>query len=134
MPLSFKKSSLFFFLAFCAIAVFGQSFPKYAANVGGRESGQITKGAFLAQQGVGGTRFIADHHWESIPIDSFSIVVLRDTLTILHRRIKGQLFSDDLKTTLKALTTNDKILIYNIYGRDYGDKVVYMRPLELTIE
>jgi hypothetical protein len=79
-------------------------------------------------------RFIANNHWEHIPIDSFTIILVRNTITILHKKIVGQLFSENLKAELRSVTTNDKIIIYNIFGRDYGDKIVSIRPLEFTIE
>jgi hypothetical protein len=113
---------------------FGQTSPKYAAMVGGKESGQIKRGEFLAQQGVGGMRFIAGNHWERIPIDSFSIVVLRDTSIILQLKNIGQVFTDNSKNELKKLMASDRVLIYNIHGRDYGNKSVSIRPVELIIE
>jgi len=113
---------------------FGQSMPKYAAMVGGKESGQIRRGEFLAQQGVGGMRYIAGNHWERIPIDSFCIVIMRDTAAIAQIKNKGQIFTFDSKAQLSKLAVNDRVLIYDIYGRDYDGKTVFIRPIELIIE
>ena len=38
------------------------------------------------------------------------------------------------RAQLKQLMVNDRVLIYKIHGRDYGDKPVFLRPLELVIE
>jgi hypothetical protein len=113
---------------------FGQAFPKYAAMVGPKESGQMIRGEFLAQQGVIGLRFIKGNHWEPIPIDSFSIVVIRDTAIVMQLKNIGQTFTDYSKAQLKKVMVYDRILIYNIHGRDYGDKPVFLRPVELVIE
>jgi hypothetical protein len=112
---------------------YGQSSARYSALIGVREGGSIKKGELLAQQGVRGMRLIADNHWESIPVDSFSIIVLRDSVTILSKRNTGAFFTESLKSDLKNLTTNDKIIIYRISARDYGDKQVSIRPLEFTV-
>jgi hypothetical protein len=114
--------------------VFGQSMPKYAAMVGGNASGQIRRDEFLAQQGVGGMRYIAGNHWEHIPIDSFFIIIIRDTAVIAQIKNKGQIFTPNAKAQLSKLLVNDRVLIYNMYGRDYGDKVVSVRPIEFIIE
>ena len=122
------------FAALMHIDSFGQAMPKYAAMVGQRESGKIVRGEFLAQQGVGGMRLIRGNHWESIPIDSFSIIIIRDTIVVMQFKNIGQTFSDFSKAQLKQLMVNDRVLIFNIHGRDYGDKPVFLRPLELVIE
>jgi hypothetical protein len=108
--------------------------PKYAAMVGGKESGQIRRAEFLAQQGVAGMRYSAGNHWERIPIDSFSIIIIRDSVVIAQIKNKGQTFISNTKDQISKLFVNDRILIYNIYGRDYGDKVVFVRPIEFIIE
>lgn len=113
---------------------FAQALPKYAAMVGSKESGYIKRGEFLAQQGIGGMRFIGGNHWERIPIDSFSIVVIRDTAIVIQLSNIGQTFTDYSKAQLKKLMVDDRVLIYNIHGRDYGEKPVFIRPVELIIE
>ena len=102
--------------------------------VGGKESGQIRRGEFLAQQGVGGMRYIAGNHWENIPIDSFSIVIIRDTVVIAQVKNKGQIFASDTRAQLNKMTANDRVLIYDVFGRDYDGKTVFVRPVELIIE
>lgn len=108
--------------------------PKCAAMVGGKESGKIRRGEFLAQQGVGGMRYIAGNHWERIPIDSFSIVIIRDTVVIAQIKNKGQIFTSEAKAQMDKIAVNDRVLIYDIYGRAYGDKTVFVRPIELIIK
>jgi hypothetical protein len=81
-----KIFSFILFLALAKTNLSAQSFPKCAAMVGGKESGAIKRGEFLAQQGVGGMRHFANNHWEPIVIDSFAIIVLRGTSIILHRK------------------------------------------------
>jgi hypothetical protein len=134
MAMSFNSLLLTFLLAVSVGNVFAQSIPKFGAEVGVKEGGTIAKGEFLAQQGVRGLRHISNSHWESIPIDSFNIVALRDTVMIFCKKINGQLFTDDLRSELKSLKSKDKIIIYDIFGKDYGEKVVSIRPLEFRLE
>ena len=114
--------------------VFGQMNPKYVALVGGIGSGYIKRGQFLAEQGVMGMRKISAHHWEPIPVDSFTLMILRDTSTLHLYRNVGNHFEPSLKLLLKGLKINDNILIFNIHARDYGNKKVYLSPLEYKIE
>lgn len=101
--------------------------------VGGKKGGQITRNEFLAQQGVGGMRYIAEGHWEPIPIDSFCILIVRDTTVIARIKNKGQIFTSEAKAHFSKLAVNDRILIYDVYGRDYGDKTVAAVSIELVI-
>ena len=112
----------------------GQMNPKYVAHVGIVGSGTMKRNQFLAAPGVGGLRKISAHHWEPIPVDSFTLIILRDTFTLHLYRNVGNYFEPSLKLLLKDLQTNDKVLIFNIYGRDYGNKKVYLSPLEYKIE
>lgn len=124
----------FLLLATMHTTSFGQSFPKYAAMVGGKESGPIKRGEFIAQQGVRGIRFFKGNHWEPIIVDSFSLMILRDTTVILQIKNRGQIFTENVKTELKKLMANDRVIIYSIYSRDYGNKLVFIRPVEFIIE
>jgi hypothetical protein len=108
--------------------------PNYVAQVGMDGSGKIARGQFLAQQGVRGLRRLTQSHWESIPIDSFSLLIIRDTSILFQHRNHGNFFDAQLTEALKVLEPNDRVLIFNIYGRDYGDKLVQLPPLEYKIE
>ena len=108
--------------------------PKYVAQVGGKGSGNMIKGEFLVQQGVGGLRKLSATHWEPIQVDSFQILVLRDTSVVLRYSNKGNLFEAKLKILLKKLMVSDRILIYDIYATDVGSIKVYLSPLEYKIE
>lgn len=79
-------------------------------------------------------RYIAGNHWEPMPVDSFCIVIIRDTLAIARIKNKGQFFTSDAKAQMSKLAVKDRVLIYDIYGRDFGGKTVFIRPIELIIE
>jgi hypothetical protein len=55
-------------------------------------------------------------------------------VVIAQIKNKGQTFISNAKDQISKLFVNDRVLIYNIYGRDYGDKVVFVRPIEFIIE
>ena len=112
----------------------GQGIPKYTAIVGGQEGGSIARGAFLAQQGVGGMRFLAGNHWEPIRIDSFSIVVQRDTAIVFKNKVIGQIFDTKLKERMKEIIKGDRIIICNIYGHGPENIPIFIRPIEFIIE
>ena len=77
------KIFILFLALFSVNSMFAQSIPKYAALVGVKGSGTIKKGEFLAQQGVVGMRRITIYHWEPVTVDSFYIIILRDTSQII---------------------------------------------------
>ena len=108
--------------------------PQYVAQVGGVSSCSMKRGQFLAQQGVVGKIKINSSHWESIPVDSFNLVVIRDTATILNHHNIGNHFDPYLKSELQQLQINDRILIFSIYAHDYTKARVYLSPLEFAIE
>lgn len=111
-----------------------QSRPRFTASVGGQEGGNMSRGSFLVQQGVGGLWHVADDHWERLQIDSFSLLVQRDTTILFNRKNKGNLFEPQLTERMKMILAGDRVLVYNIYGRDVDGKVVLIRPLEFIIE
>jgi hypothetical protein len=79
-------------------------------------------------------RNIVGNHWEHILIDSFCTVIMRDKAAIAQIKNMGQIFTTDTKAQMSKLAVNDRVLIYNIYGRDYGDKTIFIRPVGLIIE
>lgn len=108
--------------------------PKYVAFVGNIESGKVKKGGFLIQQGVRGMRRLTQNHWESIIVDSFSVYIQRDTTIIYKFFNKGNIFEEELNSRFKELKANDRVLVFNIYARDVGNKVVFLQPLEYIIQ
>lgn len=112
----------------------GQGVPRFTALVCGQEGGSIARGAFLAQQGVGGMRFIANNHWEPIQIDSFLIVVQSDTVIVLKSKVIGQMFDANLRERMKVVRKGDRIIICNIYGHGPENIPIFIRPIEFIIE
>ena len=88
-----------YFISLCLVLpVIGnaQMNAKYAAQVGGIWSGPIKRGAFLAQPGVGAYQKITEGHWQRISVDSFTLLVFRDSTTMFSFKNKGNLFTKDL--------------------------------------
>jgi len=112
----------------------GQSLPGYVAMIGGREGGPINREAFLAQQGIAAMRYISGNHWEPIPVDSFSLVIIRNAAVLTRVHNKGQLFTAGTRAQLRHLTSHDKVLIHSIYGRGLDNITVFIKPLEFIIE
>ena len=93
----------------------------------------MQRGTFIAQQGVEGMRFISGNHWESLPIDSFTLMIQRDTVILYKQKVNDQYFNENLKEELKIIQTGDRILIFNIYGYGIDKKTVFIRPIEFII-
>lgn len=108
--------------------------PRAVATVGGLYSGKIIKGAFVAQQGVGGYFKINAQHWEPLEIYSFKLAIFRDSSLIFQGHNIGKLFSERIKAILPTLQTNDEVLLYNIYAVDGSKKEVFLSPLQYIIQ
>jgi hypothetical protein len=108
--------------------------PQYVAQVGGLSSCSMKRGQFLVQQGVAGKIRINSTHWEPIPVDSFALVVIRDTTVILNHHNIGNHFDSHLISELQKLNINDRVLIFSIYAHDYTKTKIYLAPLEFRIE
>ncbi len=109
-------------------------YPKFIAQVNGTGSGLMKRGQFLAQQGVGAQRKITSYHSEPIPVDSFTLLIQRDTSILFLFRNKGNMFAEDLKTKMKSIQRNDRVLIFNIYAHNVDGNVLFLSPLEYKIE
>jgi hypothetical protein len=113
---------------------FGQYRPKYLANVGGNLHGPVRLKAFQVQQGVGAERFVGGNEWQTIRVDSFRVTILRGDSTILNYFNIGNTFTELLKTYFGKITAGDRVLIYDIWALDYGQKKVYLPPLEYLMQ
>ena len=135
MSLTAKKSLFIFLFTVSFNQSFGQIInPTHVAYIGGIENGPVKRGFFLAQQGVGAMRKITMEHWEHITVDSFSVIIKRDTSVIYQYRNKGNLFEKDLQAIFKNLRNNDTVLIFDINATDLDRKHIYISPLEYKIE
>jgi hypothetical protein len=108
--------------------------PTYVAYVGANWSGPVHKNAFLAQSGVGASNKMNEQHWEHLSVDSFKLIVMRDSSIILNYRNIGNIFEIKLKEGLKTIQVGDRILIYDIWTKLHKGKEVLLQPLEYIIE
>jgi hypothetical protein len=112
----------------------GQMNPQYIAFVGGTYSGPVNRGAFLAQQGVGGSMKINDHHWIFITVTGFQLTVLRDSVQLCTYKNTGNLFEPSLRTKLNELRTGDRVLIFDIWAVANSNHTVFLQPLEYILK
>lgn len=128
-----KSKHLLFFTVFFAVSFNGKSqCPKSDAWVGGRLSGDFVKAVFQNQDHINADRFCSGIKRET-RIDSFQVVVIRDTTLIFKSKNISQVFNADFKNFIKSVQPNDKILFYSIRGTDYDGANVYLNPLEYRI-
>jgi len=72
-------------------------------------------------------------HAEPITVDSFNVLVMRDTSIIISRKNKGAAFAKELKQLFDDLKVGDKVLAYDIYATMTKQKIL-INPLEYLIE
>ncbi|WP_153800782.1 hypothetical protein [Foetidibacter luteolus] len=128
-----KSKHLLFFTIFFAFSFKGKSqCPKSDAWVGGRLSGDFVKVVFQNQNHINADRFCSGIKRET-RIDSFQVMIIRDTTLIFKCKNISQAFNADFKNFIKSVELNDKILFYSIWGTDYDGAKVYLNPLEYRI-
>jgi hypothetical protein len=124
-------SIIFLLVTGCAV---GQMNPQYIAFVGGSYSGAVNRGAFLAQEGVGGQMKMTEHHWIFVTVKTFQIIAWRDSLQLFTYKNIGNVFEASLKTKLKELQIGDRILIFDIWAAADSEKTVFLQPLEYILK
>lgn len=116
-------------------AIMIREFPDPKITIGGFINGEISKGNLLAQTGIG--------CYYSIPglgfnlkcrIDSFSIIVLRDSVMLYHRTNKGYLFTDETMAFLESIKKGDVIIISEITYLTPDQRKKKANPIEYTID
>ena len=108
--------------------------PTVLAAVGGKSSDSVSKNQISLQEGVSGHWKVTEDHWEKMIIDSFSLMILRDTMIIFKHRNFGNRFDQKIKTALGNLAKGDRVLLFNIYGNDPNRNKIFLSPLEYVIK
>ena len=111
-----------------------QEIPDPEPNVGGLNKGAISKGFLMAQQGVGATLIVTSYrHRESILVDSFTLIILRNKNIIFSDDNNGNIFNHSVRTAFELLQKGDKVIVANIAARTYNSTVT-LRPIEFDIK
>jgi len=111
-----------------------QEIPDPEPNVGGLNKGAISKGFLMAQQGVGATLIVTSYgHRESILVDSFAVIILRNKNIIFSDDNNGNIFNHSVRTAFELLQKGDIVIVANIAGRTYNSTVT-LRPIEFDIK
>ena len=109
-----------------------RNLPLPRAHIGGFSGGEISKGNFLAQMGIG--NYYSEIHIEiSYLIKSFIVLTIRDRKVLFQQSNDGNMFSATLKSAMQQLLTNDRVSIINIVAQGPDGKEVYLNPIEFTI-
>ena len=119
--------------AFLLLSVAGKAqCPGNEASVGGIKSGEFEKTVFQSQ-----TQMDAGSHCgifdTTTIVDSFQVLVIRNTVILYKGKNTGGVFSSSLKDVMQTITTNDKILFFDICGTGPDGKNVFLNPLEYRI-
>ena len=108
--------------------------PDPEPNVGGLSKGAISKGFLIAQQGVGASLIVTSYgHRESILVDSFTVIILRNKNIIFSENNNGNIFNHSVRIAFESLQKGDKVIVANIAGRTYNSTVT-LRPIEFAIK
>ena len=108
--------------------------PECYAKVGNIKSRTVQKKIFCAQEGIIAFIKISLSHWEPIVVNSFSVLILRDSSVVFQYKNTGNKFESSLRSAFQNLQSNDSILIYSIDTRLADKKTIFLNPLELKIE
>jgi GldM C-terminal domain len=108
--------------------------PDPEPNVGGLSKGAISKGFLIAQQGVDASLIVTSYgHRESIVVDSFTLIILRNKNIIFSGNNNGNIFNHSLRTAFESLQKGDKVIVADIAARTYNSTVT-LRPIEFAIK
>lgn len=128
-----NSSHILLIIAFLALPFKGKAqCPKSDAWVGGRLSGDFVKIVFQNQDQINADRFCSGVKRET-RIDSFQVLIMRDTTIIFKIKNVSQRFNGDFKNFIKSVEVKDKIIFYDIWGTDYDGAKIYLDPLEYRI-
>jgi hypothetical protein len=109
--------------------------PDPEPEVGGLSKGIIKKGFLMAQQGVSASILITSYgHKENIQIDSFTVVIFRNTNIVFNNNNIGAIFEHLTKTAFESLQAGDKITITNIKATTITSTTLSLRPIEFDIQ
>jgi GldM C-terminal domain len=104
------------------------------AYVGGLEGGQISKGAFSVQGGVGAGPEPNLGFELSLEVTYFTIIIIRNDSVLFCRKNNSYLFDTATKEILKSLQNDDTVLITKIMCRMADDSLKAAKPLEFYIK
>lgn len=104
------------------------------ARLGNIKSRSVPKKVFTAQEGVTAYIRINTSHWEPTILNSFSIIVLRDSSVVFQHKNDGKRFNSRVKAAFQELQSNDTVLIFNIQTQLPDGKTMILDPLEFKIE
>lgn len=107
---------------------------EFIAKVGNIENRNVQKGEFKLQEGVIAFSKINVSHWEPIVVNSFLLIILRDTSVVFQYKNNGNKFENAIRSAFHNLQGNDSILIFSIRARLANGEIVFLNPLEFNIE
>lgn len=116
---------------FCSAKAHSQC-PKSYAWICGRLSGYFVKVVFQNQDEINADRICSGLRRET-QIDSFQVLIIRDSCIIFNSKNIGKIFDRNLKNFIKKVELGDKVLFFNIWGTDYDGTKVYLNPLEYIL-
>lgn len=81
------------------------------------------------QEGVIAFSKINVSHWEPIVVNSFLLIILRDTSVVFQYKNNGNKFENAIRSAFHNLQGNDSILIFSIRARLANGEIVFLSPL-----
>jgi hypothetical protein len=110
-----------------------QRLPIGSPRFAGKTSGTLKHARVLAEVGLSGAPIENFDITASLPIQSFTIMVLRSRMEIFKRNNTGSRFDSLTQDFLYALKDNDQLKFVDITVKDCDGAIRHCSPLEFTI-
>jgi hypothetical protein len=112
-----------------------RNFPKPVAQVGGVCEGEMTRGALLAQTGLGTfTDYPSTGICLNYSVKEFSLSIIRENKSIFFHKNVGYLFDEKIKEILPSIQKGDIISFFSIVATNREGKEVSATSFEITIK
>lgn len=108
--------------------------PECFAKVGNIKNRTVQKKVFSEQEGIIAYIKVSPTHWEPIVVNSFSVLILRDSSVVFQNKNTGNKFETSIRAVFQNLQSNDSVLIYSIDTRLADKKTMFLNPLEFKIK
>jgi GldM C-terminal domain len=112
------------------------SLPLPIATVGSYPNGStVPKGAISAQMGIGAYEPYYDVGLcMNFIVDSFSVVIMKNSVVQFSAHNKGNAFSEDIKAAFSKMEPGSIVLLSDIWITNYYKEAIKLDPLEYLIK
>ena len=103
------------------------------AYLGAKTGGIISKAKVLALGGLNARMYVNDYHANPVSLVGFTIIILHGD-SVQSIRNTGGIYSEQTKSLLANLQSNDKLIFAGIEATDRLKRAILAKPIEFQIE